>query len=97
VGRRHRWRQEAAAQLPAAPVEAAANMLLARAGFDLLRSGAFKERVAAHIRRKLALQRVPDYITSLEARARALACMHACASTCLHVHTCARADAAAHA
>ena len=36
-GRRHRWRQEAAEKLPAAPVEAAVNMLLARAGFDLLR------------------------------------------------------------
>lgn len=79
AGRRHRWRQEAAAQLPAAPVEAAANMLLARAGFDLLRSAAFKERVTAQIRRKLALQRVPDYITSLEVRA---ACTHAC----MHAH-----------
>ncbi len=64
--RRHAWRQAAAAQLPALPVEAAANLLLARAGFDLLRSVDFKQRVAAHVQRKLGQLRVPEYIHSLE-------------------------------
>ena len=31
-----------------------------------LSSADFKDRVAAQIRRKLALQRIPDYINSLE-------------------------------
>lgn len=59
-------RREALAALPAAPVEAAMNMLLARASFDLLRSAAFKQRVHSHIQRKLTQLHIPEFISSLE-------------------------------
>lgn len=41
-------------------------MLLARAGFDLLRSAAFKQRAHAHIQKKLDVLRIPEYIQSIE-------------------------------
>lgn len=43
-------------------VDAAVNALLARAGFDLLRSAAFRERMVAHIQRKINGLRTPDYL-----------------------------------
>ncbi len=43
-------------------------MLLARAGFDLLRSAAFKQRVHAQIQKKLDVLRIPEYIQSIEVR-----------------------------
>lgn len=43
-------------------------MLLARAGFDLLRSAAFKQRLHAHIQKKVNVLRVPEYIQSIEVR-----------------------------
>lgn len=48
------------------PVEAAVNMLLARAGFDLLRSAAFKQRIHAQIQKKLDVLRIPEYIQGIE-------------------------------
>ena len=67
-GRRRKQRASAAAHLPSLPVEAAVNMLLARAGFDLLRSAAFKQRVHGHIQRKLDVLRVPEFIQSIEVK-----------------------------
>lgn len=69
-GRKRKQRASAAAHLPSVPVEAAVNMLLARAGFDLLRSAAFKQRVHAHIQKKLDVLRIPEYIQSIEVRLR---------------------------
>ena len=71
-GRKRKQRASAAAHLPSVPVEAAVNMLLARAGFDLLRSAAFKQRLHAHIQRKLDVLRVPEYIQSIEVRKETL-------------------------
>ena len=65
-GRRRKQRASAAAHLPSVPVEAAVNMLLARVGFDLLRSAAFKQRLHAHIQKKLDVLRIPEYIQSIE-------------------------------
>ena len=48
------------------PIEAAVNMCLARVAFDLLRSAAFKQRMHAHIQRKLDVLRIPEYIQSIE-------------------------------
>ncbi len=59
-------RREAAASLPSVPMEAGVNLLLARIGFDLLRSSSVKGHLQAHIQRKLNLLRVPEYISSLE-------------------------------
>ena len=67
-GRRRKQRASAAAHLPSLPVEAAVNMLLVRAGFDLLRSAAFKQRVHAHIQRKLDVLRIPEFIQSIEVK-----------------------------
>ena len=67
-GRRRKQRASAAAHLPSLPVEAAVNMLLVRAGFDLLRSAAFKQRVHGHIQRKLDVLRVPEFIQSIEVK-----------------------------
>ncbi len=50
------------------PIDAAVNGLLARVGFDMLRSAAFKEGVAAHVQRKINGLRTPDYLQSIEAR-----------------------------
>ncbi|KAK9842462.1 hypothetical protein WJX81_001292 [Elliptochloris bilobata] len=44
------------------PVSAAVNALLARAGFDLLRSAAFRERAKAHVQRKIDGLRTPGYL-----------------------------------
>ena len=41
-------------------------MCLARVAFDLLRSAAFKQRMHAHIQRKLDVLRIPEYIQSIE-------------------------------
>jgi len=57
----------AAAGVPL-PIDAAVNGLLARVGFDLLRSADFKEGVAAHVQRKINGLRTPDYLQSIEAR-----------------------------
>ena len=65
-GRRRKPHASAAAHLPSVPIEAAVNMCLARAGFDLLRSAAFKQRMHAHIQRKLNVLRIPEYIQSIE-------------------------------
>lgn len=61
-------RRQAAAALPTVPVEAGVNLLLARVGFDLLRSAAVKQHLQAHIQKKLNVLRVPEYISSLEVR-----------------------------
>ena len=47
-------------------LEHAGNMLLARVGFDLLRSETFQGLVKAHIQRKMNELRLPDFINSLE-------------------------------
>ena len=69
-GRRHKAHASAAAHLPTVPIEAAVNMCLARVAFDLLRSAAFKQRMHAHIQRKLDVLRIPEYIQSIEVVAR---------------------------
>ena len=65
-GRRRKAHASAAAHLPSVPIEAAVNMCLARVAFDLLRSAAFKQRMHAHIQRKLDVLRIPEYIQSIE-------------------------------
>ena len=47
-------------------MEHAANMLMARVGFDLLRSEAFQALATAHVQRKLNELRLPDFINSIE-------------------------------
>ena len=54
--------------LPLQPVEAAANMLIARVGFDLLRSPAFQAAASAYVQKKLDQLRLPPYIGPLKAR-----------------------------
>ena len=54
--------------LPLQPVEAAANMLIARVGFDLLRSPAFQTAASAYVQKKLDQLRLPPYIGPLKAR-----------------------------
>ena len=41
-------------------------MLMARVGFDLLRSEAFQALATAHVQRKLNELRLPDFINSIE-------------------------------
>ena len=48
------------------PVEAAANMLITRVAFDLLRAPSFRDAAAAYIQRKLDQLRYPAYIDSLK-------------------------------
>lgn len=48
------------------PVEAAANMLITRVAFDLLRAPSFREAAAAYIQRKLDQLRYPAYIGPLK-------------------------------
>ena len=48
------------------PVEAAANMLITRVAFDLLRAPSFQDAAAAYIQRKLDQLRYPAYIDSLK-------------------------------
>ena len=47
-------------------VEHAANMLMARVGFDILRSESFQGLATAHVQRKLNELRLPDFINSIE-------------------------------
>jgi hypothetical protein len=47
-------------------VEAAANMLITRVAFDLLRAPSFRDAAAAYIQRKLDQLRYPAYIDSLK-------------------------------
>ena len=54
--------------LPLQPAEAAANMLIARVGFDLLRSPAFQTAASAYVQKKLDQFRLPPYIGPLKAR-----------------------------
>ena len=76
-GRRRKPHASAAAHLPSVPIEAAVNMCLARGGFDLLRSAAFKQRMHAHIQRKLDVLRIPEYIQSIEVSALLNGCASA--------------------
>jgi len=48
------------------PVEAAANMLITRVAFDLLRAPTFRDAAAAYIQRKLDQLRYPAYIGPLK-------------------------------
>lgn len=48
------------------PVEAAANMLITRVAFDLLRAPSFRDAAAAYIQRKLDQLRYPAYIGPLK-------------------------------
>ena len=52
--------------LPLQPAEAAANMLIARVGFDLLRSPAFQTAASAYVQKKLDQFRLPPYIGPLK-------------------------------
>ncbi len=54
--------------LPLQPVEAAANMLIARVGFDLLRSPTFQAAASAYVQKKLDQLRLPPYIGPLKVR-----------------------------
>lgn len=47
-------------------MEAAANMLITRVAFDLLRAPSFQDAAAAYIQRKLDQLRYPAYIDSLK-------------------------------
>jgi len=58
--------------LPLQPAEAAANMLIARVGFDLLRSPAFQAAASAYVQKKLDQFRLPPYIGPLKVRLFAL-------------------------
>ncbi len=55
-------------QLPSGyhPVECAVNMLLARIAFDVLRSPEVKQKLIAHIHRKVNELRFPSYIHGIE-------------------------------
>ncbi|KAK9815183.1 hypothetical protein WJX73_010239 [Symbiochloris irregularis] len=46
--------------------EVAVNMLLTRIAFDLLRSDAFRDKVKAHIQRKINELRLPEFIHSID-------------------------------
>ena len=52
--------------LPVQPAEAAANMLIARVGFDLLRSPTFQAAASAYVQKKLDQLRLPPYIGPLK-------------------------------
>lgn len=48
------------------PVECAVNMLLARVAFDVLRNPDVKQKLIAHIHRKVNELRFPSYIHGIE-------------------------------
>ena len=50
------------------PVEHAINMLLARVGFDIMRSPAVKALLIARVHKKLNELRIPDYMHGIEVR-----------------------------
>ena len=50
------------------PVESAVNMLLARVAFDVLRNPEVKQKLIAHIYRKVNELRFPSYIHGIEVR-----------------------------
>ena len=50
------------------PVEDAINMLLARVGFDIMRSPAVKALLIARVHKKLNELRIPDYMHGIEVR-----------------------------
>jgi hypothetical protein len=54
----------------------AANMFLTRMAFDLLRNPGFKAQVQERVQRNLSRLKTPDYVTSLQVRARLLAWNH---------------------
>ena len=54
--------------LPLQPVETAVNMLIARVGFDLLRSPTFQTAASAYVQKKLDQLRLPPYIGPLKVR-----------------------------
>ena len=56
------------------PVESAVNMLLARVAFDALRNPEVKQKLVAHIHRKVNELRFPSYIHGIEVRAVVIVC-----------------------
>ena len=52
------------------PVECAVNMLLARVAFDVLRNPDVKQKLIAHIHRKVNELRFPSYIHGIEVSTR---------------------------
>ena len=67
---------------PYHPVECAVNMLLARAAFDILRSPEVKERLIAHIHRKVNELRFPSYMHGIEVLPRPPATLSPRQHTC---------------